>query len=97
MQESTTIANIGIRCVHMRTTYALKLISEKYRVVVEMANIQNGENDLYVNIDDPLELMLLGLTETDTCKIRVKGATGAASAANSEILNILNAYSTTDA
>jgi phosphotransferase system HPr-like phosphotransfer protein len=94
MQESITIANIGIRCVHMRTTYDLKQISTKYKVVIELANIQNGENDNFFSTDDPLELMLLGLKEGDTCKIKVEGETGSCSPATSEVLIILNATST---
>jgi phosphotransferase system HPr-like phosphotransfer protein len=91
MQESITIAIIGIRCIHMRTSCALKLISEKYNVVIELANIQKADNNHYVKTDDPLELMLLALKKGDVCKIKVVGETGLASPATNDVLDILEA------
>jgi phosphotransferase system HPr-like phosphotransfer protein len=75
----------------MRTSYALKLISEKYNVVIELANIQKTDNNHYVKTDDPLELMLLALKNGDVCKIKVFGETGLASPATNDVLDILEA------
>jgi phosphotransferase system HPr-like phosphotransfer protein len=97
MQESVIIASIGIRCIHMRTTYALKKISDKYGVKVELANIKNGDHNIFVGTDDSLGLMLLGLQKGDACKIRVLGETGLSSPATTDVLNILEAREVTAA
>lgn len=91
MQESITIVSIGIRCIHMRTSYDLKQVSDKYNVKINLAKIKNDVNNLYVNTDDPLELMLLGLKNNDICKIKIVGATGLGHPAMIDVLGILEA------
>lgn len=92
MQESITAVTIGIRCIHMRTASALINIEKKYGVTIELCRIVGDETNVYVDVSDPLEAMLLGLQKGDNCCIKVKGNTGSTNPATSDVKGVLDAH-----
>jgi phosphotransferase system HPr-like phosphotransfer protein len=92
MQESITAVTIGIRCIHMRTASALINIKKQYGVTIELCRVVDDGANVYVDVSDPLEAMLLGLQRGDSCCIKVEGNTGSTNPATTDVKKVLEAH-----